>query len=182
RLRDKLVPLVHLEDILELARTYVHPATGEAEADLRRNLADRRGKEDKGRGPDRRRSDLTFVILKFKQDYFGVLVDEILGIEEIVVKNLPRLIKNCRVFSGVSMIGDGEVALILDTNGIVEKADLNFNRKQKSNDEQFWQKKRHKAEKQELLIFSNADNELFGIPLNLVSLIERIEPSSIEKV
>jgi two-component system chemotaxis sensor kinase CheA len=46
RLRDKLLPLVRLSDVLSMERTYIHPETGERKPDQRKDLIDRRGMED----------------------------------------------------------------------------------------------------------------------------------------
>lgn len=66
------------------------------------------------------------IVIQFRQQLFGLLVDVILGVDEIVVRPLPRLVKNCGIFSGHTVMGDGQIALILDSGGIVERQQLVF--------------------------------------------------------
>src|SRR5206468_8940912 len=49
---------------------------------------------------------------------FGLVVDEILASQEIVVKPLADSLKQTAVFSGATILGDGRVALILDVPGL----------------------------------------------------------------
>ena len=53
---------------------------------------------------------------------FGLLVDRVDGVEEIVVKPLPQPLRNIRLLSGATMLGDGAVALILDGDALAEQA------------------------------------------------------------
>ena len=48
----------------------------------------------------------------------GLVVDELMGQQEIVIKSLGKYITKCKVISGATILGDGEVALILDTNAL----------------------------------------------------------------
>jgi two-component system chemotaxis sensor kinase CheA len=91
------------------------------------------------------------------------------------------LVKNCHVFSGHTVMGDGRLALILDTAGIVQRQQLNF-----SDDSLVGALLQGEAEQtegdQRLVVFSYADSEHFAIPLEMVSLIERVAPSDIRRV
>ena len=53
---------------------------------------------------------------------FGLLVDQVLDTEEIVVKPLPVALRDIRQLSGATMLGDGSVALILDGDALGEQA------------------------------------------------------------
>jgi two-component system chemotaxis sensor kinase CheA len=50
----------------------------------------------------------------------GLIVDEVLGQEEVAVKNLGRHLKPVRGFGGVTILGDGSVCLILDLPALLE--------------------------------------------------------------
>lgn len=58
---------------------------------------------------------ITAVIIIREKGPLGVVVDELINEEEITVKPLPRLIKAGKGIAGSTILGDGQVALILDT-------------------------------------------------------------------
>lgn len=62
--------------------------------------------------------NLTVVIVKKGDRQSGLVVDELMGQQEIVIKSLGKYITKCKVISGATILGDGEVALILDTNAL----------------------------------------------------------------
>lgn len=62
--------------------------------------------------------NMTVVIVKKGEKMAGLVVDELMGQQEIVIKSLGRYITKCKVISGATILGDGEVALILDTNAL----------------------------------------------------------------
>ena len=49
----------------------------------------------------------------------GLVVDELIGQLEIVIKSIGKYINNSKMISGATVLGDGEVALILDANALV---------------------------------------------------------------
>ena len=49
----------------------------------------------------------------------GLIVDELIGQQEIVIKSLGKYINKCKVISGATILGDGEVALIVDANVLI---------------------------------------------------------------
>ncbi len=62
--------------------------------------------------------NMTVVIVKKGDRQSGLVVDELRGQQEIVIKSLGKYITKCKVISGATILGDGEVALILDTNAL----------------------------------------------------------------
>lgn len=62
---------------------------------------------------------LTVVIVKKGDKYAGLVVDNLIGQQEIVIKSLGKFIKNNKVISGATILGDGEVAMILDVNALI---------------------------------------------------------------
>ena len=63
--------------------------------------------------------NLTVVICKKGDTYGGIVVDNLMGQQEIVIKSLGKVIDNNKIINGATILGDGEVALILDVNAIV---------------------------------------------------------------
>ena len=62
---------------------------------------------------------LIVVIVKKGDKTAGLVVDDLLGQQEIVIKSLGAYIKQCKFISGATILGDGEVALILDANALL---------------------------------------------------------------
>ncbi len=60
--------------------------------------------------------NMVVVIVKKGDNLAGLVVDELIGQQEIVIKALGKLVNKCKIISGATILGDGEVALILDTN------------------------------------------------------------------
>ena len=62
---------------------------------------------------------LVVVIVKKGDRLAGLVIDDMIGQQEIVIKSLGKYIKQCRFISGATILGDGEVALILDANALI---------------------------------------------------------------
>ncbi len=62
---------------------------------------------------------LVVVIVKKGDEMAGLVIDELIGQQEIVIKSLGKYIKQCKFISGATILGDGEVALILDVNALI---------------------------------------------------------------
>lgn len=62
----------------------------------------------------------TVVIVNKGEKLYGIMVDELFGQQEIVIKSLGKLLSGIRLFAGATILGDGNVALILDINSIVK--------------------------------------------------------------
>ena len=100
RLRGQLLPLICLNQVLELdhsTSTFRH-----IEEVLTKQIA----------------------ILYEEQTRFGLLIDEIEGTADIVVKPLPSFVKDIGVYSGATIMGDGSIALTLDTCGLANKSGI----------------------------------------------------------
>lgn len=88
-LRGSVVPIVRLADVLMCER------------------------------PDNEPDNLTVVIVKKGERLAGMVVDELIGQQEIVIKSIGKYIKNHKIISGATILGNGEVALILDVNSLI---------------------------------------------------------------
>ena len=63
--------------------------------------------------------DLIVVIVKKGDRQAGLVIDELTGQQEIVIKSLGKYINKSKVISGATILGDGEVALIIDPNALI---------------------------------------------------------------
>ncbi len=64
--------------------------------------------------------NMVVIIAKKGDRTAGFVVDELLGQQEIVIKSMGKYIDNkCKLISGATILGDGEVALILDANVLI---------------------------------------------------------------
>ncbi|MBR6307610.1 MAG: chemotaxis protein CheA [Lachnospiraceae bacterium] len=63
--------------------------------------------------------NMVVVIVKKGDRLAGLVVDELIGQQEIVIKSLGKYISKCKFISGATILGDGEVALILDANALI---------------------------------------------------------------
>lgn len=89
QLRDLVIPLIRLNEILD--------------------IESKKNPED----------NLVVVIVKKGDKLAGLVVDELIGQQEIVIKSLGKYISKCKIISGATVLGDGEVALILDANTLI---------------------------------------------------------------
>lgn len=88
-LRGTVIPLIRLNEVLDVERK---PTNEE---------------------------NLIVVIVKKGDRLAGLVIDELIGQQEIVIKSLGRYIKQCKFISGATILGDGEIALILDANTLI---------------------------------------------------------------
>ncbi|MEN2776591.1 chemotaxis protein CheA [Acetivibrio clariflavus] len=64
------------------------------------------------------KKQLTVVIVKKGERLSGFLVDSLIGQQEIVIKSLGKLLSGIKFIAGATILGDGNVALILDVNSL----------------------------------------------------------------
>ncbi|MBD5480943.1 MAG: chemotaxis protein CheA [Lachnospiraceae bacterium] len=88
-LRENVIPLIRINEMLDI---------------------------ETSKGPD---ENLMVVIVKKGDKLAGLVVDDLIGQQEIVIKSLGKYINKCKIISGATILGDGEVALILDTNAML---------------------------------------------------------------
>lgn len=191
RLRGKLLPIVRLADVLGLERKFIDPETGILKPDKRKLLFDARRQTETAQVDagvnDRRGYRLTnivrILVIKIGSRRLGLSVDAIHGSEEILVKTLPIHIKECKNYSGVTILGDGKAAMILDPSGIIESANLRYidgqddlkNRGSATEAEKM-------REHQNLLLFKCSGSEMLALEMAMVSRVEEISAEEIEVV
>jgi two-component system chemotaxis sensor kinase CheA len=72
---------------------------------------------ESSKGPE---DSMVVIIAKKGDKMAGFVVDELIGQQEIVIKSMGKYIDNkCKLISGATILGDGEVALILDANALI---------------------------------------------------------------
>lgn len=89
RLREKVIPFLRLEKILETN----YEMNGEGEHPV--------------------------VIVEFHGNLVGIQVTDLIGQQEVVIKSLDEILKKVNGFAGATILGDGRVALILDIGSLI---------------------------------------------------------------
>ena len=158
RLRGKLLPLVHLADVLGIEKSAKTDKSVEIQESLR------------------------VFVLKIGSRRFGVVVDTVIGSEEILVKPLPVYLKDAACYSGVTIMGDGKIAMILDAEGIIKVSKLKFIEEKVALTADEDIDKGQMNETQNILLFKCSGNETFAIDLSMIARIEEIKREDIECV
>lgn len=70
-----------------------------------------------GNAPD----DQLVIAVSFNNQLFGLVVDEVIHEYQAVIKPLGRLLNGKNAFSGASILGTGQLALVIDTNKMIKK-------------------------------------------------------------
>ncbi|MBE5900593.1 MAG: chemotaxis protein CheA [Lachnospiraceae bacterium] len=91
--RGSVYPLIRLDEILDVER--------------------------KDPEAEKNKTSLTVVIVRKGDNFAGLVVDRLMGQQEIVIKSMGDYINNNKMISGATILGDGEVALILDANTLM---------------------------------------------------------------
>ena len=120
-----------------------------------------------------------FAVVKVGARRFGLLVDEILKNEEIVVKPMHGLMKPLACFSAATILGDGRVALILNMEGIAQHAGVRFDTR---GDERATAVAPAQAETAVALLFRYGPQEQFAVPLGMIRRLVMVDPRRIERV
>ncbi len=151
RLRDRLLPLVELTDVL-----HMEPSCE---------------KED---------SDVNIVVVQVGEEQFGLVVDEVFDTEEIVVKPVGLLMKDIAIYQGTTILGDGRVIMILDVTGIASDFSA-LNATSTNRDTHVEEEKQKTQENTSLLVFDAGNETMMAVPLALVSRLEEFSRDDIEE-
>jgi two-component system chemotaxis sensor kinase CheA len=126
---------------------------------------------------------IRILIVKIGFKEFGLMVDEIYDGEEILVKSLPKYIKDSECYSGVTILGDGKVALILDINSIAQKAKLKLtNEIDIENNTEKYEKPMQTCDGNKIILFKCSEHEILAMEVSLVERVEEIQYNNIELV
>ncbi len=165
RLRGSLIPVVRLEEVLLRTK----PFTSQDKADI---LALHESQIES-------RTKIEYLlVLRSQGRRFALLVDHVLGREEIVVKPMHSALKRIGIFSGATLMGDGQAALIVNAEGImthsrcfaVEITDSKIG------------SIRDPHEVHRVLLFEYGPTEQFALPLIQVKRVELLAMSRVEYV
>jgi len=139
-------------------------------------------------GSDRRyraTSGLNIAVVSSGDMKYGLVVDALFDSEEIVVHPLGRHLKQTKGYAGATIMGDGKVALILDVMELAQLAELSSvheSTRAKELAEEKATTSKIIEDRQSLLVFRNAHDERFAVPLNQVLRIEKINAAQMEVV
>ena len=149
RLRNRLLPLVGLSDLLALG---VPPA------------------DDDG---------AYIVVAQVGASMLGIIVDRVFDTEEIVVKPVAPILRHVTMFSGNTILGDGSVIMILDSNGIARATGIGAGGETKPVVLPSTETATSRAMTTMLLFRANGDQKM-AVPLGLVARLEDIPREKIE--
>lgn len=153
RLRDRLLPLVALSDVL--------------------GLIDDRGEPDHA----------CIVVMQVGDTRFGLIVDEVFDTEEIVVKPLAKRLGAMCQYSGATILGDGAVIMILDPNGVAKSlagAERAISRAADEAAAASAAAAKSEGDRMSLLLFSAGTTEPRACPLSLVTRLEELDAAKFE--
>ncbi len=123
---------------------------------------------------------LNIVVLRADDRQFGLVVDRINDSEEIVVKPLCSQLKNVAVYSGTTIMGDGQVALILDVMGLAQTSNV-ISDAGKCQTQEFQERSQTgKRDRHSLLVAGIGPTHRFAVELRQVTRLEKIDANSIE--
>ncbi len=191
RRRDRLLPLVRLAEVLRRPTPFTAATWAEILSEQRTASSEQRavrGQDSAGSSPIQDHSPLAtrhsplalyFAVVKVGSRRFGLVVDDILATEEIVVKPMHAAVKPLACFSGATILGDGRVALILNVEGVARHAGVRFDSAERAVDAAGVNRP---PELQALLLFRCGPHEQFGAPLAQIRRVERVRMDRIERV
>ena len=151
RLRNKLLPLMHLKKLLKI---------------------------DDGSSSDPENGFI--VVTQVGSQTFGIVVDGVFHTEEIVVKPMSTKLRHIDMFSGNTILGDGAVIMIIDPNGIAKALGASGNASHEINDENAAQRANAAEQLTSLLVFRAGSDQPKAVPLGLVTRLEEIAADKIE--
>lgn len=152
RLRNRLLPLVSLRELLRLDAP---AAAGD------------------------RMEHRFIVVTQVGNDTFGIIVDRVFDCEEIVVKPVAPILRDISLFGGTTILGDGCVIMILDPNGIAAAGGKVPMREAEAADRTAGNDAQH-DDKTALLLFKAGEETVKAVPLALVTRLEEFERDAIE--
>lgn len=174
RLRNRLLPLVSLRELMKLED---HPSEdvadqagdGETTSEGITAIADKKPQSE----------DHFIVVTQVGSYTFGIIVDRVFDTEEIVVKPVARILRDIQMFSGNTILGDGSVVMILDPNGIAA-ATGEVAMAEDPMDTDSERQVAHGQEAVAMLVFKAVNDSPKAVSLALVARLEEIDLTKIE--
>ncbi len=189
RLRERLLPLIRLSDLLKLKTIHVNPESitdkteSSAQEDSNEQQAVKQSQADK---IAREASRADYIVVTQVGPYnFGIIVDKVFDTEEIVVKPVAKILKGIEIFSGNTILGDGSVIMILDPAGIARSTgEMAVSKDQKGSlrEQEEAERKRREMNKSALILFTAGNSKTpKAVPLSLVSRLEEFATEKLEE-
>ena len=174
RLRESLLPMVRLKEVLVRPERFNEKDRLDITEKYKRIAKKELSKETyKGKS-------LIFAVVKMGFRRFGLIVDRMRGTEEIVVNPLPDALKTISIYSGTTIMGDGEVGLVLDIDGIAKHATVECNTEYEKISISY--SRLGPPDIQRVLLFESGQKEQFAVPLMFVKRVEPIRQNLIEQM
>jgi len=151
RLRNKLLPLIHLKKLLRI---------------------------DDGSTSDPENGFI--VVTQVGSQTFGIVVDGVFHTEEIVVKPMSTKLRHIDMFSGNTILGDGAVIMIIDPNGIAKALGAAGNAAHELAEDHAAAHASSAEQMTSLLVFRAGTSQPKAVPLALVTRLEEIAADKIE--
>ena len=151
RLRNKLLPLMHLKKLLKI---------------------------DDGSSSDPENGFI--VVTQVGSQTFGIVVDGVFHTEEIVVKPMSTKLRHIEMFSGNTILGDGAVIMIIDPNGIAKALGTSVEASHEIADENAAMHASAAEQLTSLLVFRAGSTRPKAVPLALVTRLEEIAAEKLE--
>ncbi|MCC5022449.1 MAG: chemotaxis protein CheA [Candidatus Synoicihabitans palmerolidicus] len=124
---------------------------------------------------------LNIIVLRCDQRQFGLVVDEVLDevldSEEIVVKPLGKQLKGLPIYAGATIMGDGQIALILDALGIAQYTGVLAQKQEHTSSSLSSQvEAANERDLQRLLLFSLPGHDRLAVSLEQAARLEEFPP------
>ncbi|QIG96492.1 hybrid sensor histidine kinase/response regulator [Bradyrhizobium sp. 6(2017)] len=152
RLRNKLLPLIHLKKLLKID-------DGATTTDAENGF---------------------IVVTQVGSQTFGIVVDGVFHTEEIVVKPMSTKLRHIDMFSGNTILGDGAVIMIIDPNGIAKALGASGSSAHDMAEDSAAAHASSGEQLTSLLVFRAGSSQPKAVPLGLVTRLEEIATDKIE--
>ena len=120
------------------------------------------------------------IVAQAGSQTFGVVVDNVFHTEEIVIKPMSSKLRHIAMFSGMTILGDGSVIMIIDPNVLAQSLGRATPSRSEASTDSAERRARPREDAVSLLIFRAASDRPKAVPLSLVSRIEEIDCRNID--
>jgi two-component system, chemotaxis family, sensor kinase CheA len=124
---------------------------------------------------------VNIVVLNADDRRFGLVVDSVHDTQEIVVKPLGRLVQGIPVLAGATILGDGNVVLILDVLGLAQRAGVVTQLGQPSPTATALAPAQTDSRSRTFLICEVSSGRRVALPLEQVARLEEVAASTVER-
>ncbi|KAF5071166.1 CheW-like domain protein [anaerobic digester metagenome] len=126
--------------------------------------------------------DHKIVVLKLGPLRFGLLVEVLIGNEETLIKPLPGMLKECGIYSGLTIMGDGKVAPILDIAGIARKMAIVRDVEQVTQNHHVNQHATVADNSQDFVLFRATGAEILALNITQIKRLDKIKKNEIKRI